>query len=135
MVEPAIANIVRSAVSTDNPLASLDEVVIEGLEFLAKFTTSFCAGLDERFELGSRSFGRIGIILSCNLLFGSCFEVGWCVVLCDGLIEQHNNALLHLLVAKHHTHTEFAEVFKQRVIEGRPLSFVVCAIRSGRYGG
>ena len=46
--------------------------------------------------------------LLCSLL-----EVGWCLVVGHQLIEQHDDAFTHLLVAQSHTHAELAEVLEQ----------------------
>ena len=35
MVETAVTDVVRSTVTTDNPLAALYEIVVEGLKLLA----------------------------------------------------------------------------------------------------
>ena len=60
MVETTVTNIVRSTVTTDDPLAALNEIVVEFLKFLANGASCLNTFFDERTELSSsclRTFG------------------------------------------------------------------------------
>ena len=53
MVETAVTDIVGSTVTTDNPLAALDEIVVEGLQLGTYRASMLCASFNQRFQLGS----------------------------------------------------------------------------------
>ena len=53
MVETAVADVIRSTVTTDNPLAALYEIVVESLQFLAYRTTLGGTFSNQRLQFGS----------------------------------------------------------------------------------
>ena len=129
MVETAVTDIVRSAVATDNPLAALYEIVVEGLELLADVATGVRTGLNHRLQNCCQALCLVSIVLLLYPLLGSSLELGWRALVLNGLGEEHGNTLLHLLVAENHTETELAEVLEQRVVEGRTLTLGIGGVR------
>ena len=132
MVETAVTDVVRSTVTTDNPLAALYEIVVEGLKLLAYRASLGCALGNQRLQLSSCCLGCISVVLGCNPLAGCLLVFLRSLVALNHLVEQLYNALLHLLVTEHHTETELAEVLEQRVVEGRTLTLGVGGVRSRR---
>ncbi len=115
MVETAVTDIVRGTVTTDDPLRTLYEVVIQGLEFLANGAALGSALGDASTQLRSNLLRLVGILAVVNpLLSESLVLVAGIAV--DHLLEQLSHALLHLLVTKGHTETELAEVLEQRAV-------------------
>ena len=85
--------------------------MVEGLEFLAELATVLCTGSDHGLQGSGNALGLLGIVALLNPfgskgleLFGSSL---------GSVAEQLGHALLHLLVTKGHTETEFAEVLEQ----------------------
>ena len=113
MVETAVTDVVRSTVTTDNPLAALYEIVVEGLKLLAYRTTLGSILGNQRLQLSGCSLRGICIVLAGNPLAGSFLVFLRNLVALEHLTEQLLNALLHLLVTEHHTETELAEVLEQ----------------------
>ena len=113
VVETAVTDIVRSTVTTDDPLTALYEVVIQSLELLANGATSGSALGDALAELRSNLLRLLGIVLISNPLSSELFVLSAGLIAIDHLLQQLSYALLHLLVTKSHTQTELAEVLEQ----------------------
>ena len=134
MVETAVTNIVRGTVATDNPLAALNEVVVEGLELFADWATGFSPFFNEWFQCCSCNLGRVGIIFAVYPVLCGFLECSRNCIVGYQLCQQNNDALFHLLIAHGHTETELTEVLEQRIVESRTLSLVVGRIGCRRNG-
>ena len=113
MVKTTVTDVVRSTVTTDDPLAALYEIVVEGLQFLTYRTTLGSALSNQRLQLSGCSLRSVGVILASNPLAGSCLVFLRSLVALEHLTQQLLYALLHLLVTEHHTETKLAEVLEQ----------------------
>ena len=102
--------------------------MLQRLQLLAERASSLGALLDQRLELSGSSLRAVGVVLLLDPLLSGSLEVVGCVLAFHGLVEQHSDTLLHLLVAQCHTEAKLAEVLEQRVVESRTLTLVVGAV-------
>ena len=131
VVETSVTDIVRSTVTTDNPLAALDEVILELGNGLAEFT--FILGsFYHRNNLGSSSLALVGIILTVEPLLEGLFVFSRSAFSSNSSLHGFYQTAAELLVGKFHTQTEFAEVLEQRVCPCRTLTLLVGCIRGRR---
>ena len=100
--------------------------MVESLQLLAERATGLSTSSDERLQNGGQTLRLLSILLLLNPLGGSSLELLRSIL--ASLLEQQHDALLHLLVTEHHTHTELAEVLEQRVVEGRTLTLLVLGV-------
>src|SRR5574344_425588 len=113
MVETTVTDIVRSTVATDNPLTSLNEIVVECLQFSTCSTSFGSTCLNHRFQLFCSNLRCVCVIFACKPFLSSSFEFSRSIFFCYSLVEKERYTFFHLLVTKCHTHTEFAEVLEQ----------------------
>ena len=113
MIKTTVADIVRSTVTTDDPLATLCEEVAQLSELLASFATLLSTSLNHGFELLSGCAACYCIVLSIDPFLSSCLVFCRSFFGSDNVLQQLLNACTHLLVSKDHTHTKLAEVFEQ----------------------
>ena len=129
VVQTAVTDVVRGTVATDNPLRTLNEIVVECFQFGASFATFGSTSLDEGFEFCTRFLRCVGVVFSVEPFVGSLLKLGRHLIVGHEVGKQHRNALAHLLVAQCHTHTKLAEVFEQRVVESRTLTSLIGCVR------
>ena len=110
MVETSVADVVRSTVTTDDPLAALNEVILVSENLLASVTTT---SLTSSYNLRSESLGLSSILLILDPLLHQCLEFSRAASARLSLGHETSETLLHLLVGNSHTETEFAEVLEE----------------------
>ena len=132
VVQATVADVVGSAVATDDPLAAFYQIVGQFGQFCAVRATSSLSGFDEREQLAGGSLAGIGIVHAVNPFLSSSLEVGRRAFGSDGFFQDGFDAGTHLLVGQGHTHAVFAEVLEQGVRPSRTLSLFVRRIRRGR---
>ena len=76
MIETAVANIVRSTVATDNPLAALYKIVVESLQLLTYRATLLSTSGNQRLQLCSCFLRAISIVLGSNPLVSCSNKLG-----------------------------------------------------------
>ena len=112
MVQTTVTDIVRSTVTTDNPLALLHQVVLEFGDCCAVFTFIF-SSFHHRDNLFGSSLALICIVFTVNP-FLECFLVfGRTSIAGDSILHGSFDACTKFLVGQSHTQTELAEVFEQ----------------------
>ena len=112
MIQTTVTNIVRSAVTTDDPLASLHEVLRQALQLTTDLATCSGTGLDHRNQLSGSSLACLSVLLTSDPLLSGSLELSGSLRLQRSL-QQRLDALVHLLVCQDHTQTELAEVLEQ----------------------
>ena len=130
MVEPTETDIIRSSVTTDNPLRFLDEIFAQRSDLLTNFTLIGCS-FYHRCDLSFQFDRTFGIFLIGDP-FGKQSLHFFGTTAFDSLIHQLNDTFTHFVNSKIHTETEFTEIFEQRIRPCRTVTFFVCRIRSRR---
>src|SRR5574344_1417916 len=125
MVEATVANIVAGSVTTDDPLAAFGQEMFEFLNLFAGWATSVSALFYERSKFLSCNAAFCCIIFAVNPFLSGTLVVCGHFGIGNHFFEQGLDAFAHLLVGRNHTHTEFAEIFKQTVGPCRTLAFGV----------
>src|SRR5574344_1747694 len=125
VVETSVTNIIRCAVTTNNPLASLHEIVREFGKLLADRATSVAASLNSRSEFRCCCLRSVCIFLASNPFFCCFLKLCRSVFLCKEFVEHCHNTASHLLVGYSHTQTIVAEVLEEGVRPCRTLTLIV----------
>ena len=76
VVQTAVTDVVRGTVATDNPLRTLNEIVVERFQFGASFATFGCTSLDEGFEFCTRHLRCVGVVFGVEPFVGSFLKLG-----------------------------------------------------------
>ena len=134
VVQTTVADVVRSTVATDNPLAAFYQIVCQFGQFGASRATGSLACLDHRDEFSGSGLAGICVVLAFEPFLSGSLEVGRSLIGCNGTLEEFFDTCTHLLVGQCHTETEFAEVLEQGVCPCRTLTLGVGRIRSRRNG-
>ena len=128
MVETAVTDVVRSTITTDDPLATLREIVAQICQLLASFAALLSTGLDHWFEFLSCCTAGVSIVLTCNPFLSCGLEFCWSFFVCNCFLEDSLDAVAHLLVGQNHTHTKLTEVFEEGVSPSRTLALFVGSV-------
>ena len=134
VVQSAVANVVGSAVTTDDPLRTLGEIVAEFVELCANRATFGLTGLDERFETGGGRLALGRFVLAVEPLLCGFLEFCAHMLIVEATREDFGDAGAHFLVGQGHTESVFAEVFEKRVGPCRSVSLFVGGVGGGGDG-
>ena len=103
VVNTAVTDIVRSTVTTDDPLAAFHQILSQALQLFADRATCCDTLFDDCFDLRSQFFGLICIVH----VFDPCFQyfLSFCrsIVGCQDFVEQLHDTCTHLFVSEFHT--------------------------------
>ena len=132
MIQTTVTDIVRSTVTTDNPLRTFYQEVRQFLDLSANRTTLLDALLNECHDLRSQFLRLLGVILVSDPSGGYFLGLSRSMLAHGDLLQQAFQTFTHLLVRQFHTQAELAEVLEQRVCPSRTLTLLVRCIRSRR---
>ena len=131
MVETTITDIVRSAITTDNPLATFNQMIFLYKNLLASIAT---ASLAESYDLRSNLLGNLSIFHIVEPLLEECLKFIRALLALETFVHEASQTLLHLLIGNSHTQAIFAEVLEEGVRPCRTLALLILGIRSRRHG-
>ena len=112
VVETAVADVVRSTVTTDDPLAAFNQVLRQtgdGLAAIAFVLGSFY----HRNDLFSQFLSLVCIVHVFNPSLEYFLVFSRSTFRCNSFFHSLHDTCAHLFVGELHTQTEFAEVLKQ----------------------
>ena len=112
MVKTTITDVVRSTVTTDDPLAAFNKILLQFSDLLA--VVAFILGsFNHRNDLFSQFLSLFCIQHIVDPFSEYLFVLGRTAVRSDGFVHYFHQTGTHLFVSQFHTQTEFAEVFEQ----------------------
>ena len=112
MVQTTVTDIVRSTVTTDNPLALLNQIVLEFCNGSAVLTFIF-SSFHHWNDLFGSGFALVCIVLTINPFLECFFVFCWTSITGDSILHSSFDTCTKFLVSQSHTQTEFAEIFEQ----------------------
>ena len=131
MVETAEAYVVCGAVTGDDPLRTLGDVLLDGEQTLAYVAA---ASLAERNNLGSNLLGHGDIVAVLEPLGGQSLDGVRAGGALESLLHVVGYAGLELLVSERHTETELGEILEQRVCPCHTFALGVLGVGGRGYG-
>ena len=112
MVKTTVTDIVRSTVTTDNPLAAFNKILLQFCDLFAVITFIFVS-FDNRDNLSCQFFRLVSIQHIVDPFSEQFFHVSRSAVGSNSFVHNLHDTCTHLFVSQFHTQTEFAEVFEQ----------------------
>ena len=125
MVEAAETYVVSCSVACDNPLAALDDEVLEVEDAFADVAAASFAERHDCFEHFACRNGAFAVFKPfCSL----CLDFVAALLACGCTLHEVDEAFLHLFVGDGHTESEFGKVLEQGVAPCGPVAAEVGGI-------
>ena len=112
MVKTTITDIVRSTVTTNDPLAAFYKILLQFSDLFA-VVTFILVSFNNRNDLSSQFLSLVRIQHIVDPFSEQFFHFSRSAISSNSLVHHFHEASTHLFVSQFHTQTEFTEVFEQ----------------------
>ena len=112
MVKTTITDIVRSTVTTDDPLAAFNKILLQFSDLLA-VVAFILSSFNHRNDLFGQFLSLFCIQHIVDPFSEQFFHFSRSAISSNSLVHHFHEASTHLFVSQFHTQTEFTEVFEQ----------------------
>ena len=135
MVNAVVTDVVRPAVTADNPDGFLDEAVLARFDPVEEVEGDavgvFFLGGEQFHNLGCRRFGELAIVLAVHPFGHRLFHCGRDGVKADDVGHKVVEHVAARLISEVHTETELRVVLEERVCPRGTLALVVLGVGAG----
>ena len=131
MVKTTVTDIIRSTVTTDDPLAAFNKILLQISDLLAVVAFIF-SSFYHRNDLFGQFLSLFCIQHIVDPFSKYFFVFSRAAIRSDSFVHYFHQTGTHLFVSQFHTQTKFTEVFEQGVSPCRTVTLFVHSVRSRR---